>query len=89
MLPICRERHVLWAQCAPRADLGRFLAGEPIRARPVGPWERGVKWARRRPAWAAMLALSLFTALGAVGGVGWFTAYLQQALGRRTAELRA
>ncbi len=38
-------------------DLGRFLAGEPIQARPVGVWERGVKWARRRPAAAALLAL--------------------------------
>jgi serine/threonine protein kinase/tetratricopeptide (TPR) repeat protein len=37
-------------------DLRRFLAGEPIRARPISTWERGVKWARRRPALAALLA---------------------------------
>src|SRR5262249_9126383 len=39
-------------------DLRRFLAHEPIRARPAGLWERAAKWARRRPALAAMLALA-------------------------------
>ncbi|QDV38998.1 WD40 repeat domain-containing serine/threonine protein kinase [Tautonia plasticadhaerens] len=37
-------------------DLGHFLAGEPIVARPVPSWERLVKWCRRRPAVAAMVA---------------------------------
>jgi tetratricopeptide (TPR) repeat protein len=40
------------------ADLRRFLAGEPVRARPASAWERGVKWARRRPAAAALIAVS-------------------------------
>ena len=35
-------------------DLRRFHAGEPIIARPVPFWERGIKWARRRPAIAAL-----------------------------------
>src|SRR5690606_5293323 len=38
-------------------DLRRFLADEPIRARPVTFWERLAKWARRRPAVAALVAL--------------------------------
>jgi formylglycine-generating enzyme required for sulfatase activity len=40
-------------------DLRRFQAGEPIRARPVGAVERTWKWARRRPALAALLGVVL------------------------------
>jgi serine/threonine protein kinase/tetratricopeptide (TPR) repeat protein len=52
-------------------DLRRFLAGEPVRARPVGTWERGVKWARRRPALAALYGVSAATALGLLAMTGW------------------
>ncbi len=52
-------------------DLGRYLAGEPIVARPVTRVERAVKWARRRPAIAGLLGLvALVTALG-LGGILW------------------
>jgi len=40
-------------------DLRRFLAGESILARPTPTWERAAKWARRRPAAAALIAVSL------------------------------
>jgi tetratricopeptide (TPR) repeat protein len=41
-------------------DLGRFLAGESVAARPAPRWERAWKWARRRPALAALVVLATF-----------------------------
>jgi serine/threonine protein kinase/lipoprotein NlpI len=48
-------------------DLARYLNGEPIRARRTPVWERGVKWARRRPTTATLLALGLLTTLVLIG----------------------
>ncbi len=54
-------------------DLRRWLKGEPIRARPVGAWERGWKWVRRRPAAAGLLGLGAVTAAALVAlAVGLF-----------------
>src|SRR5262249_32899223 len=52
-------------------DLARFLAGEPIAARPIGAWERGTKWARRRPAVAALTALTVGITFSGFGMVTW------------------
>jgi hypothetical protein len=44
-------------------DLERWLKGEPITARPSGAVERASKWARRRPAAAALLGVSVLAAM--------------------------
>jgi WD40 repeat protein len=53
------------------ADLQRFLAGEPILARPVGVVERSVKWVKRRPLVAALLAGMILLTLAGMGGIAW------------------
>ncbi len=40
-------------------DLHRYRQGEPIAARPTGRLERAVKWAKRRPAMAALLGVTV------------------------------
>jgi WD40 repeat protein len=52
-------------------DLRRWRAGEPILARPAGPLERAVKWARRRPAVAALSCLLIAAIAAGVGGILW------------------
>jgi len=56
-------------------DLRRFRDGEPILARPVPFWERGWKWARRRPTIAALVA-ALVVVVGSTLGLGVIS-YLQ------------
>jgi WD40 repeat protein/Flp pilus assembly protein TadD len=41
------------------ADLDRFLEDRPVRARRTPAWERALKWAKRRPALAAVGAVSV------------------------------
>jgi WD40 repeat protein/serine/threonine protein kinase/tetratricopeptide (TPR) repeat protein len=54
-------------------DLRRFLAGEPIHARPVGTIERALKWMKRRPATAALVGVSSLALVACVGlAVGLF-----------------
>jgi serine/threonine-protein kinase len=59
------------------AELERFLKHEPIRARPPGRLERGLRWVRRRPAAAGLLAAVAL--LVAAVGVGAWLVYRQQA----------
>jgi hypothetical protein len=53
-------------------DLRRFLAGEPIAARPAGVWERGVKWVRRRPQRAALAGVGVLALAAALAGGAWY-----------------
>jgi hypothetical protein len=69
-------------------DLRRFLEGEPIRARPVGRAERAAKWAKRKPAVAALVLVSGLTALTLTGGGWWSNARLRAARGRAEDNLR-
>jgi eukaryotic-like serine/threonine-protein kinase len=52
-------------------DLRHFLNHEPIRARPTGVVERGVKWARRRPAAATLIATVFLVAIFGFAFVSW------------------
>ncbi len=70
------------------ADLERFLNHEPIQARPLSRLERGLRWARRRPARAAALAGILALAV-ASAGMGLWLARQRAAAERMVArELR-
>jgi hypothetical protein len=62
-------------------DVRRHLAGEPIRARPIGRVERLWRWCRRYPLAAGLL---LAVTLGSAVGV-WHLSELSQELVRRTA----
>ncbi len=52
-------------------DLARWADGTAIRARPAGRVERVGRWARRNPAVAGLLALSLLLAGAGVSAVVW------------------
>jgi tetratricopeptide (TPR) repeat protein/anti-sigma factor RsiW len=69
-------------------DLRRFLAGEPIHARPTPAYERAAKWARRSPAKATLLVCSVFALVGLVAGILWHTSELGAALALAQANER-
>ena len=53
-------------------DLRRFLADEPILARPIDWFGRLVKWVRRRPAVASLIAVSGLAVVGLLAAGWWF-----------------
>ena len=52
-------------------DLGRYLDGEPVRARPAGWLDRQRKWVRRHPREAAAYGLALLAAVLLLIGGGF------------------
>ncbi|MBY0227755.1 MAG: serine/threonine protein kinase, partial [Gemmataceae bacterium] len=56
-------------------DLQRFLAGEPILARPASAWERAWRWAKRRPGTAALVGLLVASILAGAIGIAWAMLY--------------
>ena len=52
-------------------DLNRWLRGEPIAARPVGPVVRLRMWAKRKPALAGLSAALIAASIAGVIGITW------------------
>ncbi len=67
-------------------DLRRFQAGEPIRARPVGPIGRAARWCHRRPLVASLIALSAALTLAFLVTVLVYDFLLSDALARAEAK---
>jgi WD40 repeat protein/tRNA A-37 threonylcarbamoyl transferase component Bud32 len=72
---MAREPHRRYATAGDlSADLKRWLAGEPITARPVSPFEKAWRWTRRHPAATGLVAASTL-AMIALMSAGFFFAY--------------
>jgi WD40 repeat protein len=69
-----RRRYATAADLA--ADLGCFLAGQSIAARPAGPARRIWKSARRRPLITGLLALASVLMATMAGGAWWYSVRL-------------
>jgi len=68
-------------------DLHRYLAGEPIQARPVGWGPRAIKWSQRHPAGAALVGVSALAAAALFAMSLIYTASLKDSNDRLTQSL--
>ncbi len=60
------------------ADLARFLAGEPILARPASVPERAWKWSRRHPLGATLLVAAALLPAVIIAGLAHYNAMLRE-----------
>jgi tRNA A-37 threonylcarbamoyl transferase component Bud32 len=65
-----------------QADLQRYLARVPVRARPAGNVERTWRWCRRNPSWAIALGSVAILFIGIAALSFWYTANLRRELVR-------
>ena len=70
-------------------DLDRFLAKEPIEARPVGYLGRARRWCQRKPAVATLIGLLVFAIATGVAGITLKWRDAQQALVQASRNLQA
>jgi len=59
-------------------DLNRYLFGVPIQARRTPPIERAVKWAKRRPTVATLLAFAVLGVISALGTGAWYWHHISE-----------
>jgi WD40 repeat protein len=69
-------------------DLERWLAGEPILARPLGFWGNAWRWSRRHPAVAALGAALVVALATIVAGTGLAAVRIQRAERQSALSLR-
>lgn len=66
------------------ADLGRFLAGEPVVARETPSWRKAWLWSKRNPAVARWISVSLILLLVLAGGAiatAWHLSKVNKTIG--------
>ncbi len=62
------------------ADLARYVAGQPIHARPASVWYRAAKWVRRKPMTAALVLVSSIGTATLLGGSLYYNQQLEDSL---------
>jgi serine/threonine protein kinase/tetratricopeptide (TPR) repeat protein len=69
-------------------DLRRYIDGHPVLARPTPGWERAWKWAKRRKALVALLAVSALAVVSMVLLIAWHNLSLRGKLDLAIAKER-